>query len=108
MFFLDESTFQCNDDQITFWGTKGTLVIKPCQNTRDLGSWLLISLIDSKHDYLALPQEEYDTAKVKDSSIKIKARVLLEYGDSKEVHWTCDKFMEQIKMEVKTAEVKYT
>ena len=27
--FHDESTFQANEDQSTFWGTKGTTVIKP-------------------------------------------------------------------------------
>ena len=57
--------------------------------------------------YLALTEEEYDSAKVRDSSIKMKARVLLEYGESKEGYWTCDKFVEQIKMAVKIAEVKY-
>ena len=29
IFFHDESTFQANEDQSTFWGTKGTVVMKP-------------------------------------------------------------------------------
>ena len=29
IFFHDESTFQSNDDQGTFWGTKGTVIMKP-------------------------------------------------------------------------------
>ena len=54
-------------------------------------------------------QDEYDSAKVRDtcSSIKMKAKFLLEYGKSKEGYWTCNKFMEQIKMAVKIVEVKY-
>lgn len=33
--------------------------------------------------------------------------MLLEYGETKEVYWTSDKFMQQIMKAVKIAEVKY-
>ena len=45
IFFHDESTFQANDDQSTFWGTKGTMVMKP----KNKGSGIMVSdFIDEK------------------------------------------------------------
>ena len=104
VFFHDESTFQCNDDQPTFWGTKGTHIIKP----KSKGSGIMVSdFIDEHNGYLALTREEYDRAKVNDPNIHLQAREFLEYGESKEGYWTSDKFMKQMKMAVKIAEVKY-
>lgn len=102
--FHDESTFQCNDDQPTFWGTKGTVAIKP----KHKGAGIMVSdFIDEKNGYLALTQEEYDVAKQTDPNIWMQARAFLEYGESKEGYWTSEKFMEQIVMAVKIAEYKY-
>jgi len=43
--FHDESTFQGNDDQPTFWGTKGTAVMRP----KSKGSGIMLSdFIDEK------------------------------------------------------------
>ena len=104
VFFHDKSTFQCNDDQPTFWGTKGTHIIKP----KSKGSGIMVSdFIDEHNGYLALTREEYDHAKVNNPNIRLQAREFLEYGESKEGYWTSDKFMKQMKMAVKIAEVKY-
>ena len=45
IFFHDESTFQVNEDQSTFWGVKGTVVMKP----KNKGSGIMVSdFIDEK------------------------------------------------------------
>lgn len=104
MFFHDESTFQCNDDQSTFWGTEGTRIIKP----KSKGSGIMVSdFIDEKNGYLTLTLEEYKRAKVIHPTIRLQAREFLEYGESKEGYWTSNKFMKQIEMAVMIAEVKY-
>ena len=102
--FHDETTFQANDDQPTFWGTKGTHIMRP----KSKGAGIIVSdFIDERHGYLALSQEEYDHAKVKDPAVWMHVRVYFEYGESKEGYWTGDKFMEQVKKAVESAEFKY-
>ena len=44
---------------------------------------------------------------ITDPTIRIQAREFLEYEELKEGYWTFDKFMEQVRMAVKIAEVKY-
>ena len=106
IFFYDESTFQSYkyEDQPTFWGTKGTQIIKP----KSKGAGIMVSdFIDERNGYLALTKDEYDMAKHTDPTIKMQPRVFLEYGESKEGYWMSDRFMKQIQMAVKIAEVKY-
>ena len=104
IFFHDESTFQSNDDQSMFWGTKDTHAIKP----KSKGSGIMVSdFIDEHNGYLALTQEEYDRVKVSDPSIRLQAREFLEYGEAKEGYWTSDKFMAQIEKAIRITEVKY-
>jgi len=74
--FHDESTFQANENQSTFWGTKGTTLIKP--KSKGSGLWSL------KNGYLCLTQDEYRRAHEQDPTIQIKVRTLFEYGDAKE------------------------
>jgi len=102
--FHDESTFQANDDQPSFWGTKGTTVMRP----KSKGSGIMVSdFIDEKNGYLCLTQEEYARAHRIDQSIQMEARCLFEYGEAREGYWTSDKFIEQMKSAIKIAEVKY-
>ena len=104
IFFHDESAFQTNEDQPTFWGTKGTHILRP----KGKGAGIMVSdFIDEHNGYLALTREEYDRAKASDPTIWMHARVLLEYGESKDGYWTSDRFMEQLKKAVQIAEVKY-
>ena len=104
IFFHDESTFQSNDDQSTFWGEKGTTIMRP----KSKGAGIMVSdFIDEKNGYLGLTQEEYDQAKESDPNIWIEARAFLEYGENREGYWNSEKFMDQIKMAVRIAEVKY-
>ena len=104
IFFHDESTFQSNEDQSTFWGTKGTHVMKP----KSRGAGIMVSdFIDERSGYLALTQEEYETAKTTHPNIMIQARSFLEYGEAKEGYWTSDKFTSQLEKAVIIAEVKY-
>ena len=56
IFFHDESTFQANDDQSTFWRIEDTVVMKP----KSKGCGIMVSdFIDEKNGYLCLTQEEY-------------------------------------------------
>ena len=102
--FHDESTFQCNDDETTFWGEKGTAVMRP----KSRGSGIMVSdFIEERNGYLSLSREEYDIAKVSDSNVRMYARQFLEYGESREGYWTSDKFVEQVARAVKIANIKY-
>ena len=104
VFFHDESTFLCNDDQSTFWEEKGTHIIKP----KSKGAGIMVSdFIDEKNGYLALTKEEYDRAKVSAPNNRMHVRELFEYGEAKEGYWTSEKFMEQVSRAVEIAEVKY-
>ena len=70
IFFHDESTFQSNDDQSTFWGEKGTTIMRP----KSKGAGIMVSdFIDEHNGYLHLTQEEYDQAKQSDSNLWIEA-----------------------------------
>ena len=78
IFFHDESTFQSNDDQSTFWGEKGTAIMRP----KGKGAGIMVSdFIDEKNGFLRLTQEEYDQAKQSNPNIWMEARTLLEYGE---------------------------
>ena len=103
IFFHDESTFQCNDDQPTLWATKGTNIIRP----KSKGAGIMVSDFICEHGYLSLTAEEYEAAKVSNPTIRLQAREFLEYGESKEGYWTAEKFMRQIEFAVTIAEVKY-
>ena len=40
--------------------------------------------------------EEFSRAKKKNPNLKQKARLLLEYGESRDGYFTCDKFMSRM------------
>ena len=104
IFFHDESTFQCNDDQSTLWATKETTIIRP----KSKGTGIMVSdFICEQDGYLSFTAEEYEAAKASDPTIKLQARQFLEYGESREGYWTGEKFMQQIELAVKIAEFKY-
>ena len=104
IFFHDESTFQNNDNQSTYWGEKGTTIMK----SKNKGAGIMVSVfIDEKNGYLCFTQEEYDQVKQSDPTIWMDARAFLEYGENREGYWNSEKFMDQIKMAVKIAEAKY-
>lgn len=99
--FHDESTF---NDQTLQWGVKGEGMLRP----KSKGSGIMVSdFIEERAGYLALTNEEYKQAKVRDKTISQFARETLEYGESREGYWNCDKFMKQLEKAVKIAEVKY-
>lgn len=102
IFFHDESMFQANEDQSTFWGAKGTVVIKP----KNKGASIISDFIDERNG-LCLTQEEYTRAREADSSVCMEARCLFEYGEAKEGYWTSVKFVQQMRVAIKIAEIKY-
>jgi len=102
--FHDESTFQANNDQTTFWGVKGTADMKP----KSKGSVIIISnFIGEKNGYLCLSQEQYRRARLTFQLIQVEACCLFKYGEAKEEYWTCDKFIKLMKKAVKIAAFKY-
>lgn len=102
--FHDESTFQANEDQSTVWAMPGTSVMRP----KSKGSGIMVSdFIEEKEGYLHLTDEEYESAKKKDPTIRKYAQQFLEYGETKEGYWTSEKFMKQTKEAEKIAAAKY-
>ena len=102
--FHDESAYQANEDQVKYWGESGSNVIKP----KSKGSGINVSDFIEEHDgFLQLSLEQYEQAKVTNPNIKLVARTLLEYGESREGYWTSDKFMKQVKEASEIAEFKY-
>ena len=58
VFFYDESTFQCNEDQSLQWGLKGSRMMKP----KSKGAGIMVSdFIDEHNGFLALNDEEYES-----------------------------------------------
>lgn len=68
---------------------------------------MVSDFITERDGYLCLTEEEYERAKAIDPNIRMGARQLLEYGESRDGYWTGDKFMAQIKKVVPIAEAKY-
>ena len=102
--FHDESTFQSNEDQSLQWGLKGSKTMKP--KSRGAGI-MLLDFIDEYSGFLDLTDEEYERAKTMNPSAKKYSQAFLEYGENREGYWTRDKFMEQMKLAVDMAELKY-
>ena len=103
--FHDESIFTANEDQKLQWGSADMHVIRP----KGKGAGIMVSdFIDEFNGYLRLTNEELERAKVKyGANFQKEARMLLEYGESKEGYWTSDKFLSQMDHAVKIAEIKY-
>ena len=58
--FHDESTFQANDDQKTFWGTKDMVFLRPKRK----GAGLMVSdFIDEHNGYLRLTDKQFEQGK---------------------------------------------
>jgi len=102
--FHDESTFNANDDESLQWGKSDSQIIRP----KSRGSGIMVSDFITENDgYLRLTQAEYDAKKQTDPDICMGARVLIEYGESRDGYWTGTKFMQQMHSVVKIAETKY-
>ena len=54
------------------------------------------------------PDEEYEEAKKLNPNIRKYAREFLEYGESREGYWNCDKFIRQTERAASIAELKYS
>ena len=102
--FHDESTFQANEGQTFFWGTKDMHLLRP----KGKGAGIMVSdFIDEHNGYLRLTDEEFTQGLQRHPDIKRQARVFLEYGENKEGYWNSDKFLAQIKDAAKIVDVKY-
>ena len=58
---------------------------------------MISDFVDEHNDFLAFSDTGYEVAKRKHPNIRKYAREFLEYGESKEGYWTCDKFVAQKK-----------
>lgn len=102
--FYDETTLHANEDQTTQWGVKGEGMLRP----KSKGSGIMISdFVDEVNGYLALTDEEFESASETDITIPQRAREQLKIGESREGYWDCGKFMLQMKNAVKIADIKY-
>lgn len=102
--FHDETTFNANDDESLQWGTPDSQLIRP----KSRGSGIMVSdFITERDGFLCLTEEEYQAAKRNNPNIRMSARKLLEYGESREGYWTSEKFMKQMENAVEVAEAKY-
>ena len=102
--FHDESTFSANDDQTVQWGVRGEGMLRP----KSKGSGIMVSdFVDEHIGYLALTDSQYAMASERDITITQSARRTLEYGESRGGYWTCDKFMMQMEVAVKIADIRY-
>ena len=68
---------------------------------------MVSDFITENDGYLCLTQSEYNAKKQTDPDIRMGARVLIEYGESRDGYWTAAKFMKQMRSVVKIAETKY-
>lgn len=85
--FHDESTFQANEDQTIMWGKKGEHMLHP----KSEGPGIMVSdFVDEKTGYLALSDEEFETASTSNHALWKEARCVLEYGESREGYWTSE------------------
>ena len=101
--FHDETTFNANDDEGLQWGTPDSQLIRP----KSRGSGIMVSdFIIERDGFLCLTEEEYQAAKRNNHNIRTSARKLLENGESREGHWTSEKFMKQMEYAVEVAEAK--
>ncbi len=99
--FHDETTFNANEDEGLQWGTTDSQLIRP----KSRGSGIMLSDFITENDgFLCLTEE---VAKTKNPNIKMAARKLLEYSESREEYWTSVKFMNQMEYAVDVAEAKY-
>jgi len=68
---------------------------------------MVSDFVTKKDGFLCLTEEEYRAVKRNNPNIKMSARKLLKYGESREGYWTSDKFMKQMGYVVEIAEAKY-
>ena len=79
--FYDESTFQANNDQTRYWGTKDMTILRP----KSKGTGIMVSdFIDEHNGYLKLTDDEYANGLATYPQLKRQAREYLEYGENKE------------------------
>ena len=68
---------------------------------------MVSDFIDEHNGYLRLTDEKYEQSKQAYPGLKKYARSYLEYGENKEGYWTSERFMAQIVVVAKIAEIKY-
>ena len=80
--FHDESTFQANEGQTFFWGTKDMHLLRP----KGKGTGIMVSdFIDEHNGYLRLTDEEFTQGLQKHPDLKRQARVFWNTVRTKEV-----------------------
>ena len=83
------------------WKDETKQVMKP------KGGLMVSVFIEEKDGYLALSDTMFQSVSAVDPTLEQSARVLFEYGKSKEGYWTNELFMKQIEKAIKVAETKY-
>ncbi len=65
---------------------------------------MVSDFIDEHDGFLAFSDEQYAAT---DKKLPKYARKFLEYGQHREGYWTRDRFIEQMEVAIKIAEIKY-
>ena len=68
---------------------------------------MVSDFIEERDGYLAIPDAMYKTMKQHDPKLPQSARVVFEYGKTRDGYWNNQLFMEQMEVAVKVAEAKY-
>ena len=102
--FHDESSFHANEGQSVMWGEEGRVPIRP----KNQGRGLMVSDFITEFDgLLQLSIEEYRRAAESDPSIRMCAREILKFGSGSEGYWNNARFLKQMEMAIKIADIKY-
>ena len=68
---------------------------------------MISDFIDKCNGFFRLSNEEFLSAKEHNPLIAKEARVIIEYGENRDGHWTGEKFLVNVRTAGEIAEVKY-
>ena len=101
--FHNKSTFQVNNEENWMWGEQRQYVLKP----KSRGSGIMVSdFIDEHNGYLRLTDEEFIQAVEKVDGLQKEVHAFLEYGKEHKEYWTAKKFLSQLEVAIKIANIQ--
>ena len=104
LIFHDESSFHANEGQSVMWAEEGRVPIRP----KNQGRGLMVSDFVTEFDgLLQLSIDEYRKAAESDPSVRMCAREILKFGSGNDGYWNNARFLKQMEMALKIADIKY-
>ena len=72
------------------------------------GAGIMVSdFVDEHNGFLSLSDAKYDQVKATNAHFRRHTHQFLEYGESREGYWPCDRFIQQMKIAFNISEIKY-